>query len=416
MQAWCTRRVGDDNEAETPAESPRFGLFAYPAQSNMTGHRLSLSLPAKIRSSPPHGEIKQMFVLLDAAAYAMTAPLDLGDHATAPDFVALSLYKIFGYPDLGALIVRKSPEVSDLVRGRRFFGGGTVDMVTVMRDAWVARKDASIHAQLEDGTLPIHSILALGVAMRVHGELYRDMASVSRHTAWLAKRLYEGMSGLRHWNGSPLCIVYKEPDARYGNATTQGPTVAFNLQDTRGRWIGKSDVERLAVVRGIHLRTGGLCNPGGIATHCGFTDDEMRRNFAEGVRCGNEIDIVDGKPTGVVRVSLGAMSSAADVDTFLGFLRDLFLETYSRETAKTSLRHAVDEKVAFQVPEGALDSGKSSLQLSSIDARPGAHRCPVWDCSAECMSADELEWHLRRHRGVEKGRLWRWLKGLVGKA
>lgn len=51
-----------------------------------------------------------------------TPPLDLGEASTAPDFTALSFYKIFGFPDLGALIVRKST-VSVLER-RKFFGGG----------------------------------------------------------------------------------------------------------------------------------------------------------------------------------------------------------------------------------------------------------------------------------------------------
>jgi hypothetical protein len=44
-------------------------------------------------------------VLLDAAAYVPTQPLDLS--AARPDFVSMSFYKIFGYPTgLGALLVR----------------------------------------------------------------------------------------------------------------------------------------------------------------------------------------------------------------------------------------------------------------------------------------------------------------------
>ena len=78
------------------------GLFAYPAQSNMNGHRTPLSWSSRIRESTN----EKIYILLDAAAYAMTAQLDLGDEETAPDFVALSFYKIFGFPDLGALIVR----------------------------------------------------------------------------------------------------------------------------------------------------------------------------------------------------------------------------------------------------------------------------------------------------------------------
>jgi molybdenum cofactor sulfurtransferase len=40
----------------------------------------------------------------------------------APDFTCLSLYKIFGFPDIGALVVRK--ESGHILTLRRYFGGG----------------------------------------------------------------------------------------------------------------------------------------------------------------------------------------------------------------------------------------------------------------------------------------------------
>lgn len=44
-------------------------------------------------------------VLLDAASYVPTHPLDLAEHPA--DFVAVSFYKMFGYPTgLGALLIR----------------------------------------------------------------------------------------------------------------------------------------------------------------------------------------------------------------------------------------------------------------------------------------------------------------------
>ena len=384
----------------------------------MTGRRPPLSWPARLRQSS-WSRHKKLFTLLDAAAYAMTTPLDLSDPSASPDFVAVSLYKIFGYPDLGALIVRKSPEVSELVRGRRYFGGGTVDMVTVMQYERYERKRGDLlHEQLEDGTLPIHAILELGIALEVHKELYGDMGRVSQHTALLAKRLYDGMDALKHWNGSPLCTVYNDPGSRYGDAKTQGPTVAFNLKDARGQWISRSDIESLATSSHIHLRTGGLCNPGGVAKHCALSDDEIRRNYTDfGVRCGNKIDVVDGKPTGVVRVSLGAMSTNADVNAFLNFLRDHFRETHDRATSETTPLRAADGKVASHSLDGALDLEESnSQQPSLVDTRSEVHRCPVWDCSAEYMSARELERHLPRHRGKQTSRLSRRLKGLVCRA
>ncbi|KAK9243078.1 pyridoxal phosphate-dependent transferase [Lipomyces tetrasporus] len=308
---------------EPRQDSLAIGLFAYPAQSNMNGHRLPLDWARRLRKSS-HAEYQKMYILLDAAAYVTTSQLDLSDVEFAPDFIALSFYKIFGFPDLGALIVRKS--ASDKFRCRRYFGGGTVDMVTTIKTAWHAKKEQTIHDQLEDGTLPFHSIIALDHAFNIHDELYGSMDNISRHTCALALDLYNRLASLQHGNGQPVCEIYKDPNSQYGSSKTQGPTIAFNVRNAQGGWIGKSYVENLAIVHNIHLRTGGVCNPGGIATFCDLDYWELRRNFFEGVRCGNDIDLLGGKATGIIRVSLGAMSSQEDVDRFINFVDELFVE------------------------------------------------------------------------------------------
>jgi molybdenum cofactor sulfurtransferase len=303
-----------------PLEASSVGLFAYPAQSNMNGHRTPLRWAGDVRRRSG----QKIYTLLDAAAYVTTAQLDLSDETQAPDFTALSLYKIFGFPDMGALIVRKA--AGNVLRRRRYFGGGTVDMVTVMKNPWHARKGQTLHDALEDGTLPFHQIVALGYAIDVHADTFGSMANVSEHTCALSAYTYSRLQALRHSNGRQVCVIYKDEASRYGDSRTQGPTIAFNIKNAQSGWIGKSHVERLAIVRGIHLRTGGVCNAGGIATFCNLAHWELRRNFSEGMRCGDDLDIIGGKPTGIVRVSFGAMSNQRDADTLLRFVDDLFVE------------------------------------------------------------------------------------------
>ena len=302
----------------------KIGLFAWPAQSNMNGRRLPLDLAGRVRSRLNFTD-QSTYTLLDAAAYCTTGQLDLSDHHAAPDFTALSLHKIFGFPDLGALVIRKA--AGQIFKKRRYFGGGTVDMVTVLTKEWYARKDDVLHEQLEDGTLPFHQIIALDSALNVHSECYGSMTNITKHTSGLAANMYRRLRALKHANGVAVCDVYKDPRTQYGNPKTQGPTVAFNIRNSRGGWIGKSDVERLAIIRGIHLRTGGVCNPGGIASFCSLDQWEMRRNFSEGMRCGDNLDIIGGKPTGIVRASLGAMSCQQDVDNLIDFVETFFVET-----------------------------------------------------------------------------------------
>ena len=318
------------NNFQTPYSAPSNstipGLFCYPGQSNMTGRRLPMSWTKRLRQSnvPSH---QNAYSLLDAAALATTTQLDFSDPEAAPDFTAVSFYKIFGFPDLGALIVRR--DSGHILGWRKYFGGGTVNMVTVFHEPSVQRKDAALHDALEDGTLPFHNIIALGCAIDVHVKLYGSMKSISQHTSFLSRRLYLGMINLRHFNGAPLCVIYNDVPARceYGDPVTQGSTVAFNLMKADGNYVGHSLVEKLANEKGIFLRSGGLCNSGGISDYLRVEPWQFKRAWSAGHRCGEEgIDLVSGKPTGVVRASLGAMSTIADVDTFLDFLADIFVE------------------------------------------------------------------------------------------
>ena len=201
-----------------------------------------------------------------------------------------------------------------------------------LEDMWHASKGLSLHEMLEDGTPAFHSVAALNSAFKVHRMLFGSMTNVAKHTRTLIKTLYDTMSALSHIDGFALYDIYKDDSSQYGDSKTQGPTIAFNVRDSRAKWIGKSEFEKLAISHNIQIRTGGVCNPGGIACALQLSPSEMRDNFREGVRCGNDLDEINGKPTGIIRVSLGAMSSVRDVDTFLRFLRT-FVNT-SREDAR----------------------------------------------------------------------------------
>lgn len=295
-------------------------LFAYPAQSNLNGRRLPMSWAHRARKS---GEESGSFTytLLDASALVSTSQLDLSDAGTAPDFVVLSFYKIFGFPDLGALIVRK--DSGAIFRERKYFGGGTVDLVLCGTEQWHAPKTWSLHDSLEDGTLPFHSIMALDAAIDTHNQLYGSMDRIAKHTGYLARKLYEGLSSLKHANSEPVCVMYS---SAFNSTDDQGPVIAFNVRNCHGAWVSNIEFEKLASVRNFHIRTGGLCNPGGIATSLKLEAWEIRRNFSAGFKCSSETDIYSGKITGIIRASVGAMSTVGDVESFISFVREFYAE------------------------------------------------------------------------------------------
>ncbi|KAI9890058.1 MAG: hypothetical protein M1814_004574 [Vezdaea aestivalis] len=315
-----------DHDDGSSAQDAKAGctLTCYPAQSNMDGSRLPLNWCQSVREQPSSLGVRH-FSLLDAAALVSTSPLDLGDEATAPDFTILSFYKIFGFPDLGALIIRKATK--NIFKSRKYFGGGTVDVVSCQEEQWHISKGGALHDRLEDGTLPFHQIIALGHAIDVHREIYGSMSNVSGHVTRLSVTAYTSLQSLRHSNGRPVCRLYKDNDSIYGNDTTQGPIICFNLLNSQGAWVSNTEVEKLANIKNISLRTGGLCNPGGIALHLKLSPWHLRENFSAGHRCGNEMDIVNGRPTGAIRISFGAMSNMEDVDKFLAFIKEYFQST-----------------------------------------------------------------------------------------
>lgn len=68
------------------------------------------------------------------------------------------------------------------------------------------------------------------------------------------------------------------------------------------------EVEKIAALSGILLRTGCFCNPGACALHLGMTPADVQRNFEAGHACWDDMDLINGRPTGAVRVSFGYAS------------------------------------------------------------------------------------------------------------
>jgi molybdenum cofactor sulfurtransferase len=123
----------------TDTTGAHHNLFAYPAQSNFSGVQHPLE---RIELAQSRG----WDVLVDAAAYVPTNRLDLS--IWHPDFVAISFYKMFGWPTgVGCLVARRDA-LAKLTRP--WFAGGTVVAAFVHRDEYQPAPGA---ARFEDGTV-----------------------------------------------------------------------------------------------------------------------------------------------------------------------------------------------------------------------------------------------------------------------
>ena len=270
---------------------------------------------------------ERVLTLMDAASLASTTALELSHADSSPDFVTISFYKIFGLPDLGALLVQKRH--FPLLQRRRYFGGGTVEMVTSRPYAWHALKQGRIHEALEDGTLPFHSIIALGHAIDVHKEIYGPdpMQVISRNTTALSSELRRSLLELRHDNGLPVVKLYGDNDIQRTHGDNQGAVLALNILRADGELVGHKEVERCASEHSIYVRSGSLCNPGGVATHLGWDSKDLRQAYDAGHRCSNPSQFALGRPTGVVRVSLGAASTVSDIHAFVHFVQQMYVRS-----------------------------------------------------------------------------------------
>ncbi|CAH1241418.1 MOCOS [Branchiostoma lanceolatum] len=302
-------------------------LFAYAAMCNFSGRKFPLDWCRKIKRkqfSLCEESDGKWYTCLDAASYVSTNPLDLS--SCEADFVTLSFYKIFGFPTgLGALIIRKDAE--DTLR-KTYFGGGTALAVTSNGRFYVPRP--ILHDRFEDGTLPFLDIIALRHGFDTLEKLTGGMLQVSQHTFSLARYVYLQLTSLKHHNGHPVAVVYADTD--FDDITTQGAIVNFNLMRANGDFVGYSEVDKLASLHDIHLRTGCFCNSGACSRHLGLSNQQIRENYQAGHVCGDDKDLISGQPTGSVRISFGYMSTFEDAQFFLDFVQECFVEKSPKTT------------------------------------------------------------------------------------
>jgi molybdenum cofactor sulfurtransferase len=285
------------------ADRAQNNLFAYPAQSNFSGVKHPLDLVA-------HAQSKGWDVLLDAAAFVPTSRLDLG--AIRPDFVAVSFYKMFGYPTgVGALLARRAA-LSKL--RRPWFAGGTVNFVSVQARA---HELAPNEAAFEDGTLSYLSIPAVEIGLR-HLEAI-GLETINERVRCLTGWLLDELVALRHTNGRPMVRVY-------GPVSTdcRGGTITLNFYDPEGHLLDYRRVEELAKDERISFRTGCFCNPGAGEMAEGLTKEEIQAAIAEGpgvtLQTMQRILQQRGhKSAGSIRVSFGLASNFADAYRFREF-------------------------------------------------------------------------------------------------
>ena len=322
-------------------------LTALPAECNWSGTKYDLS-PLKNHT----GEKKEDYILIDGSKFVGLDIINLLEYPLI-DYFVLSFYKIFGYPTgLGCLIAKKE-SLQLLSQTRIYFGGGTIlDAGITDGPGSHKRKSFNSHEAFEDGTIDFLGILALRRGFELLDRIKFNLTveegeknttnknnnnkctknptnghhCVIRDYAFkLSQKLYFSLKQLIHQDSQkPVCILYSV-NHELRDPKKQGPVVTFNVQFPNGDFVGHGMVKASLTRANIQARSGCFCSPGGCASFMKLSNIDVKKQYEKGHVCGGSIGVIDGKPTGAVRVSLSWSNTEAEVEKIVNVIKRSFM-------------------------------------------------------------------------------------------
>jgi len=239
-----------------------------------------------------------------------TNRLDL--RVVTPDFVAISFYKMFGYPTgVGCLLVRNAtlePAAPPVVCRR------TVNFTTVHGQRHVL---SSGEAGFEDGTLNYLSIPAVEIGLRHLARVGID--TIQTRVNCLTEVVVDRAVAHRHGNGRPMVRIY-------GPAS---PVQPRRHDITRILRSGRPACSTTAASKSSPATMDCRCAPAASAIPARA---RPRKGDRRGMRAAfaSDPDLTlprflhfmqqrNGKSTGAVRVRWGSSANVSDVERFLAF-------------------------------------------------------------------------------------------------
>jgi selenocysteine lyase/cysteine desulfurase len=238
-------------------------------------------------------------ILVDAAQLAPHRRIDVKPNRDPEhlDFVALSAHKMYAPFGTGALIgcrdvfCHGEPE---------YPGGGTVDFVTPTSVRWAELPDRE-----EAGSPNVIGAVAMAAAARAL--MAADRKALEDHESHLASYALERLRRLPH-----VTIYGDDGGDRVG-------VIAFNVQRVPHALVAAI----LGYEGGIAVRNGCFCAQSYVTQLLGFSrEDQERWQRDHGLRDRSE------RP-GMVRISLGAQNTRAEIDAAVEMLDRIIRDDYA---------------------------------------------------------------------------------------
>lgn len=274
----------------------RIGLVAVTGASNVTGflqpvHRLA-------RKAHAVGAR----ILVDAAQLAPHRRVDMrpDDDPEHLDFVVLSAHKMYAPFGTGALI---GPKEVFLHSAPEYTGGGTVDVVTLDEVYWAGVPDRE-----EAGSPNVVGAVAMAAAAQTLMRVGMD--AIAAHEEELLRYAVERLQSV------PGLRIYGERDpARLGDKVG---VIPFNLEGVSHFLVAAI----LGYEGGIGVRSGCFCaHP--YVVHLLDLDEHTAATWRDQILHGDRSHM-----PGMVRMSFGCYSNAADVDRLVDMLHRIVRRDY----------------------------------------------------------------------------------------
>ena len=246
-------------------------------------------------------------IMVDASLYLQNHHLSLS--STPFHAVALSFERIFGFPNIGCLLIHNS--LLQLL-AKPYFGGGT--LVYALTVSSYEKLRLSPQDRFEDGSLPFLSIASIDCDFNL---FYNDLkiSRISNHISELIEYLYGQLTELRHSNGSPLITIYTNQEQKllYNQSI-----ISFNILDTKAEIIPWQKVVDSASNNDIYIAGGCFSTPGSCIKWLQQDEKIIKTKIEKG----------DGDiPSfGAVRVSIGWATTKEDINNMINWLKTEFMK------------------------------------------------------------------------------------------
>lgn len=284
--------------------SDKDALYAVALEDNFAGTKIGKDEMYRLTHTDG------MTVIGDSSAFLPSNKLNLTEYPF--DAIVLSFYKIFGFPNYGACILRK--DFAQKFVKKTYLEGSIEITLPSYPNEYILKKE--LPYKLEDD-YPSPEMVR-GAAYGIESTSIIGIENIEKYVWSLTQRLYNGLKSLKHSNNLNVVEIYGNHNLNDGDL--QGGIVAFNIQDSNGKYVGYATVIKEASKAKFHLRGGCHCNPGACFESMGISEDRVKAYYDRKTTCGDNNDIIDDIPLGSVRASLGWASTEEDVDSFIDWI------------------------------------------------------------------------------------------------